>query len=189
MQAQRGRRKVVENVLVPHHQWRDKSESIFHSLASHQKSCPRQPSDFLRKQPQCWPCLMRPFLAEYPSEWQSTVSNKANKCLITSLSTQAHISSCNWASLLHELEDMFPPVTTSSSLRVVFPLCNPAWEPFQLAKMCSCSTPLPWHCAVDVHTCHTAGAAGMVFMWWPCGDCRGSSERGLGKMSCRKQDI
>lgn len=47
-------------------------------------------------------------LAEYTSEWQSTVSNKANKCLITSLSTQARISSCNWATPLHELEDMLP---------------------------------------------------------------------------------
>lgn len=152
---------------------------IPHSLASDQKSCLRRPTHFLTKQPECCTCLMRPFLVGCTSDWQSTVSNSANKCLIASLYTQAHISSYYCASLLCEQrEDTLPPRDD-----VPFPK-----EPFQVNKntlmqawllTLPCMHPSPtWQ-----------GTTGMLFTWRPRGDCQGSSERALGKASCREQAI
>ena len=73
---------------------------ILHSLASHQKSCPQRPTRFLRKEPKCCTCLMRPFLAGCTSDCQSSVSNNANKRRITSLYTQALTSPYYSASLV-----------------------------------------------------------------------------------------
>lgn len=188
-QAQRGRRTSSGKTpcttsLVKKLVWVD----IPHSLASHQKSCPRRPTHFLTKQPKCCTCLMRPFLAGCTSDWRSTMSNNANRCLITSLYTQAHISLHYCASLLCERrEDSLLPRDD-----VPFPnshaLYNPVKEPFQVTKnmlMQAWLLTVPWMLPPPTWQ----GTTGMLFTWWPRGDCQGSSERALGKASCREQAI
>lgn len=108
---------------------------ILHSLASLQKFCPRRHTHFLTKQPNCCTCLMRLFLEGCTSDGQRTVSTNTNKCLITSLLTQAHISLYYCASLLCEWRgDMLPPHDDVRFPKVMLFLYNPVKKTFQMTK-------------------------------------------------------
>lgn len=130
---------------------------IPHSLASRTKSCARRPTHFLTEQPKCSTCLMRVVLAGYTSDSQSAASNNADKDLIASLYTQAHISSYHCTSLLCERrEDMLPqhddmPFPNSHAL-----LIQPSEGSISSDQERACAGKAP-HRATVTHHSHMAG--------------------------------